>query len=124
MRRERVGASGQGKGLAEALPAQGSDRGQGTGNMHLGEVGASEMRKRVHIPHSQLGSQPGTIPKLHPRISNCRWPSSPPHVWGLACFLPSLIAFGGQNRGSSTIGKLDSYAVSQKDYTFPGSLES
>lgn len=54
MRRERVGASGQGKGLAEALPAQGSDRGQGTGNMHLGEVGASEMRKRVHIPHSSL----------------------------------------------------------------------
>lgn len=86
-----VGDMGEGKGLGEGLPTKGC--GGGTEDSEYAPGGGQDLESWKRDAYRPLTAclQPGPSPEPHSRISNCRWPSSPPRAClasGLLLFLP------------------------------------
>lgn len=99
--------------------------GRRTRNMLPGEDRTWKVGRETHIAHSQFASSLDPAQNRIPGLATADGPAHlPVPAWHLACSFSCLADFTGQKRGDSTMGRLDSYPISQEDSAFLGSLDA
>lgn len=116
---------GRAKAWEKVCPQRVVVEGRRTRNMLPGEDRTWKVGRETHIAHSQFASSLDPAQNRIPGLATADGPAHlPVPAWRLACSFSCLADFTGQKREDSTMGRLDSYPVSQEDSAFLGSLDA